>query len=83
MKDLMDTIDPMMSTNYKERFKAEYYQLKIRRDKLAAMLEKWDADALNFHPTCPRELYDDQIAAMNNYLSCLKERAELEDVEVD
>lgn len=83
MTELHETIDAMMSTDYKERFRAEYYQLKIRRDKLNAMLEKWDAGDINFNPTCPRELYDDQIAAMNNYLSCLKERAEMEEVEVD
>lgn len=82
MNDLIETIDPMMSSDYKERFKAEYYQLKIRRDKLKAMLEKWDEGDINFKPTCPRELYDDQISAMNNYLSCLQERAELEKVEV-
>ena len=30
MMELKDTVDLMLSTDYKERFKAEYYQLKIR-----------------------------------------------------
>lgn len=78
--ELENTIDMMMSTDYKERFKAEYYQVKIRAEKLAAMLKKWDSGDLDFNPTCPRELYNDQISAMNQYLEVLEARAELEGV---
>lgn len=28
--ELKDTVEMMLSADYKERFKAEYYQLKIR-----------------------------------------------------
>ena len=38
--ELKDTIELMQSEDYKDRFKAEYFQLKIRYDKLKAMLEK-------------------------------------------
>lgn len=38
MMELKDTAALMCSDDYKDRFKAEYLQLKIRRDKLAAML---------------------------------------------
>ena len=31
---LEDTIDLMKSSDYKERFKAEYYQVKFRYEKL-------------------------------------------------
>lgn len=44
------------------------------------MLEKWDAGELNFKPTCPRGMYDEQIAAMKKYLEILEERADLEGV---
>lgn len=37
--ELKETIDMMNSAEYKERFKAEYYQLVIRKEKLEAMLE--------------------------------------------
>ena len=40
--ELKDTATLMVSSNYKERFKAEYYQLKIRLEKLKCMLQKWD-----------------------------------------
>ena len=42
---LEETKDLMCSPNYKERFKAEYYQLKIRYEKLKAMCEKWEKGA--------------------------------------
>ena len=38
----------MTSKDYKERFKAEYYQLKIRYEKLDAMIKNWDN--LSFEP---------------------------------
>ena len=40
--ELKDTATLMVSSEYKERFKAEYYQLKIRLEKLKCMLQKWD-----------------------------------------
>ena len=36
--ELIDTSKLMVSKNYQDRFKAEYYQLKIRRDKLSKMI---------------------------------------------
>ena len=50
--ELKDTIEMMNSEDYKERFKAEYYQTKIRYDKLHSMLVKNEAGTLDFKPTC-------------------------------
>ena len=80
--ELKDTVALMTSTDYKERFKAEYYQLKIRRDKLKAMVDKWDAGQLEFTPTCSREVYAFQLYTMDGYLDVLRHRAFYEDVEV-
>ena len=80
--ELSDTVKLMNSDKYTDRFMAEYYQTKIRLDKLKAMVEKWDNNELNFEPTCSREMYDDQIEAMERYLSILKDRASLEHVTV-
>ena len=44
---LKDTVEMMNSDDYKERFKAEYYQLVIRYNKLKSMLVKWDKGTLN------------------------------------
>lgn len=46
--ELKDTIEMMTSSDYKERFKAEYYQLKLRYDKLALMITKRDEGTLEF-----------------------------------
>lgn len=40
MKELKDTIELMESANYKDRFIAEYWQTKIRYDKLHRMIIK-------------------------------------------
>ena len=41
--ELKDTIDLMNSGDYKERFIAEYYQTKIRYEKLHKMFIKYEA----------------------------------------
>ena len=81
-KALADTCAMMVSVDYKERFKAEYYQLKNRYESLKLMLLKWDAGKLPFTPTCPRGVYDAQLGAMENYKKVLEMRADLEDVDL-
>lgn len=78
--ELKDTIEMMTSEDYKERFKAEYYQTKIRYGKLKYMLERWDDGTLDFIPTCPRSTYDLQIFAMMDYIAILEARAVMEGV---
>lgn len=78
--ELKDTVGMMCSEDYKERFKAEYYQVKIRYGKLKHMLERWDNELLNFVPTCPRSTYDMQIRAMSDYIAVLEARAVMEGI---
>lgn len=80
--ELKDTIEMMNSNDYKERFKAEYQQTKIRYDKLYAMTVKYEAGTLSFTPTCSLELLKDQKKHMGNYIRCLKIRAEIEGIEL-
>lgn len=80
--ELKDTIKLMNSDDYKDRFKAEYYQTKIRYDKLHKMLIKYEAGTLGFEPTCPLEILERQACYMGNYLKCLEVRAEIEKVEL-
>ena len=79
---LEDSIDLMKSKDYKDRFKAEYYQVYIRFVKLKAMLEKWDKDELDFEPTCPYSTYEMQIKAMRDYISVLEARAVMENIDL-
>jgi hypothetical protein len=77
---LADTIDLMKSSDYKDRFKAEYYQLEYRLVRLKDMIRRWDENGLSFTPTVNREVYTRQIAAMDSYLKVLKERASYENI---
>lgn len=80
--NLADTVDLMLSNDYKERFKGEYYQLKYRYDKLHDMLVKYEAGTLNFKPNCPLDVLKAQKAAMRTYLYSLEVRAAIEEIEL-
>ena len=77
---LSQTSDMMTSSDYKERFKAEYAQVVIRYKKLKNMLDKWDKNELTFTPTCPRSTYNIQIKAMTDYIAILEARAVMENI---
>ena len=78
--DLSDTVRDMNSDDYARRFIAEYYQAKIRYDKLDRMTVKYEAGTLDFKPKCSLELLLKQKAIMGNYLRTLKIRAEIEGI---
>lgn len=78
--ELKDTITLMNSSNYKDRFKAEYQQTKIRYDKLHRMIVRYEAGTLDFEPTCSLELLKEQASYMGRYLYALEVRAEIEKI---
>lgn len=80
--ELKDTVQQMLSEDYKDRFKAEYYQVKIRYDKLVNMLDRWDKGQLPFSPTCPRELLWRQVTVMEDYMDLLIERSIAEGIDL-
>ena len=80
---IKETAAMMCSEDYKERFKAEYYQLLIRYNKLRHMLIMWQGDSLDFKPACPRNLYELQARAMSDYLAILEARALIEDIDLE
>ena len=80
--ELKDTIKLMESEDYKERFKAEYYQTKIRYDKLHRMITKYEAGTLEFEPKCQIELLQEQANFMGRYLHTLEIRAEIEEIKL-
>ena len=80
--ELKDTIELMQSTDYKDRFKAEYYQLADRHKKLLTFLGKWRRGELNFTPDSPMTFYNMQIKAMTDYKTALELRAETEDIKL-
>lgn len=80
--ELKDTIDMMWSADYKERLCAEYWQLKIRYEKLHKMTILFEAGKLDFSPTCPLELLKKQENAMHDYMNALEVRAAIEGVDL-
>lgn len=81
--ELKDTVEMMNSDDYKERFKAEYLQTKIRYDKLHKMLIKHEAGTLEFTPTCPIRILTEQKRYMGEVLRCLEIRAAIEGISLE
>ena len=73
----------MASENYKDRFKAEYIQLKNRYEGLKRMTDNWDNGILSFTPTCPRATYNFQLRAMEEYLDILEIMAKVEGINLE
>lgn len=80
---LNETVEMMNSTDYKERFKAEYYQIKTRIYVLQNILSAWDNDKLTFEPTCPRSTYDLQLKAMMEHKALLEMTAVMHNIHID
>lgn len=80
--ELKDTVQMMESVDYKERFKAEYLQLKIRINGLRNMLKKYKAGTLPFTSSCSYDLLNGQLKAMELYATYLEERAEIEGIDL-
>ena len=92
MKHLQETVDLMISKDYKERFKAEYYQTKFRYEKLKAFNNKIEASERTMYENtkkvempahdCPSEMLRHQQSIMGEYLHLLEVRAVIEGIEL-
>lgn len=80
--ELSETVALMNSSDYKERFKAEYFQTKIRCEKLHTMMVKREAGTLGFEPVCSNVIFQRQKAYMQEYLKMLEVRAEIEGIDL-
>ena len=89
---MKDTIAPMCSADYKDRFVAEYIQLKIRYERLKAFNTKIKAAVLSFGEECeapmpkhdcPDELLREQQKLMGELLHVLEVRAVIEGIDLD
>ena len=80
--ELKETVELMESTDFKDRFRAEYYQVTIRMVGLSKMLDSYKNGTLNFTPKCSYDLLNGQFKAMDMYASYLEERAKIECIEL-
>ena len=85
--ELKETIDLMCSSNYKERFIAEYRQTKIRYEKLKNFCNKIEVETMLGKEVtkndCPLQLLREQQKYMGLYLSILEKRALIENIKLD
>ena len=86
--ELKDTMEFMTSKDYKERFIAEYWQLKIRYNKLSALLTKIDASKISDEVEepkhdCPYNCLKNQLSVMGEYLYFLEVRAIIENIDLN
>lgn len=72
----------LMSDDYKQRFVGEYWELKLRLEKLQAMIRKHSLGVLGFKPDCPISTLRDQASIMSSYLDILEERAIYEKIDL-
>lgn len=79
---LSETVDMMNSSDFRERTKAEYFQLKIRKENLENMLKKYKEGTLEFTPNCSYDLLNAQLMIMESYMEILEERAKIENIDL-
>ena len=77
---LEDTVEYMLSDNYKERLAAEYWQLKYRYKKLKKAVELHKAGNDTSKLTCIMPMYEAQLKCMEEYIEILENRALVDDV---
>ena len=80
--ELKDTIDLMTSSEWTDRFKAEYLQTKIRYEKLHKMIVMRDAGKHLFDTPIPLESWKEQARHMGNYLYELEKQAAIHGIEL-
>ena len=82
--ELKETVELMNSEDYKERFVAEYRQVKIRYEKLKNFCNKIEVEEMlgkeMTKHDCPLELLREQQKYMGLYLSVLEKRALIENI---
>ena len=85
--ELHNTIKLMTSEDYKERFIAEYWQTKIRYEKLKDFCNRIKAAIINGTEEpkhdCPYYLLREQQEAMGKYLHILELRAVIEKIKLE
>ena len=80
--ELKDTIELMTSADWKDRFKAEYLQTKIRYEKLHSRIVKREVGKHGFDTPIPLESWKTQVQHMGLYLYELEKQAVLHGIEL-
>lgn len=79
IRGLKDTTNLMTSNDYKDRLLAEYWQLKIRHQKLQIAIAR-KSQRLDRNTKTPTDALQAQAHVMERYLNLLRLRAREEDI---
>lgn len=79
IRDLKDTVTLMISDDYKDRLLAEYWQLKIRHQKLQVAIAR-KSQRLDRDTKTPIDALQAQLHVMERYLNLLRLRAREEGI---
>jgi hypothetical protein len=80
--ELKEIIELMQSDDYKDRFRAEYWQVHERYEKLIRMLSDYEAGELDYIPKTPIPLLRTQLNTMGTYSVLLYDMAKIEGIEL-
>ena len=72
----------LISDDYKQRFVGEYWELKLRIEKLEDHIRKRRIGVLGFVPDSDVHLLHEQLEHMRAYLEILKDRAIYEKIDL-
>ena len=81
LEKLENSIEYMISSDWKKRFIAEYAQLITRLDRL--LISIWDTEEGYSIFDCPAGLLEMQVEAMRKYVEILEIRAELYGIDLE
>lgn len=79
---LAETVDLMLSDDWKDRFKAEYYQAVIRALRLGKVVSHYYNNKLDVELSSGIEWHENQLRIMMDYIDILKKRAENEGIKL-
>ena len=80
---MKDTIEDMISTDYRERFRAEYNQTKIRLERLSKLIDDYENHNLTFQPKSRLYMLVNQKVCMLKYIKILRDRALIEEIDLE
>ena len=80
---MKDTVNLMLSEEYGDRLRAEYYQTKIRLGRLEHTIRMLERGLLDFEPACPLRIMYTQMYQAKMYLAILETRAIIEDIKLN
>ena len=80
--ELKDTVELMTSADWKDRFVAEYLQVRIRYNKLHDLIVKREVGKCDFNTPISLESWKAQAQHMGLYLYELEKQAVLHGIEL-